>query len=354
MVDQPPSTSTGAERTTTLVLTTTGQQLPCESREDIFNLPIVTCTVTIDNALDGIWVDGEDILDYASDPACFDDWQEACTFTFFDRSFSGPQLLAFWGDERTFVGNAGEYCAQSGAGAALVCESTNQESEWNFVQTDFSWATLSSQDVLTDTEPAWYSPSFDDSAWKPPSTAASGFFCDACENIALHSASGRPVLQVWGAECSDNAFFRKRIPMSCPGTEHTWPYFPPTTGTTTGPSGDAVTDSVVEADPAPSVVTDDVTCDDSEDADPEDACPDTLGIYIAIGTAAFAVVFAVVVAISYGQFVKKLRRGAAQTAASPAPRTLTALDTVVESLSGADPDPGPNQPATESESFLSI
>ena len=179
----------------------------------------VTCTFTVDNAITGMWLNGEDVFDTIVNDACKADWQRPCEVTFEDTSFDGPQLFAFTGDERTFTGSAGQYCGRNGAGFAMVCVSSDPDSEWNNVQSDYTWQTYSSMTPLpaSETGTEWYDTAFVGSSWNPPSTTNTGFSCPACTTVA--NGAGRSYDLVWASECSDYGYFRKVVAKSCSTTD---------------------------------------------------------------------------------------------------------------------------------------
>ena len=136
---------------------------------------------------------------------------------FDDRSFYGPQLFAFQGDERTYVGAQGTYCGRNGAGFAMICTSTDADSLWNYVQSDYSWETYSSMTALPPSgpNPEFYQFGFL-GVWKAPSPTTTGFSCTTCAAAAAAAVPARTFDLVWANECSDFGYFRKIVPMTCP------------------------------------------------------------------------------------------------------------------------------------------
>ena len=137
--------------------------------------------------------------------------------TFDDTSFTGPQLLAMQGEERTHLEfGPGGFCSKNGAGAALICVASDVDSAWNNVQSDtVSWESFSSMTPLAPTLGSqYYETGFTPiDPWLAPSPTNTGFRCDNCDTVA--TAESRAYSKMWGAQCNSHSYFRKPVPMSC-------------------------------------------------------------------------------------------------------------------------------------------
>jgi len=186
--------------TTTTDLATTAERTTTPELAIVHN---VTCTLTIDNYLLGIWVGGVDLSDQLT-TSCANNWLYACTVTFEDLSHSpGGQVMAVYGDEHDTWPSSGQYCTRSGF--AATCSSTDSNSSWNDVKSDADWQTYSAMSPLATT--AWSVPSFDDSSWLPAVPTTSGFYCSACGT----NGNGDAYEKVWGNGCNDYSYFRRTV-----------------------------------------------------------------------------------------------------------------------------------------------
>merc|ERR1712127_903956 len=116
------------------------------------------------------------------------------------------------GEEQTNTFDEGGYCAPNGAGIAVICVSSDEESAWNTVQSDFSWESFSSMSTLESelSGPQYYEPGFSpQQPWLAPSATNTGFQCDDCDTVAEQEC--RTYDKVWGAECSLYGYFRKPV-----------------------------------------------------------------------------------------------------------------------------------------------
>ena len=175
----------------------------------------VTCEITIDNIIDGFYVGGVDITSLAEPETCLDEWKEKCTLSFPDCSKNG-QTVAIAGGEIHDIG-----CDHSGL--VLECSSTQDGSAWNDVRSDFGassqWLTASYESPIADTEPAWYEPDFDDSAWSVPEASTSAFRCDECSGT-----EGVDWDKAWTHDCLQYGYFRQTVEtvVDCAGEWAQW------------------------------------------------------------------------------------------------------------------------------------
>ena len=216
-----------AGRCLPLVLVLTGARTSAGSSEDTPCVPpsapaTVKCTLSVDNQITGMWVDGVSVFNSVLPTTCRTAWATPCTVQFEDKSFSGPQVIALQLEDHHATGNSGSYCTDTrAAGLALACQSSDPRSTWNSVQSDTtSWSSTSTDALIAAPDLKSMILSDSDSArpgWGAPQLTQSKFTCTACSTaIASSSVTARTFDKVWGAGCKKYAVFRKVVPSTCP------------------------------------------------------------------------------------------------------------------------------------------
>ena len=198
---------------------------PCPTCVQPATTPTVTCTFSVDNALENFFINGVDRLGQVTGLNAYTDcktnWKHPCTISFTDTSFTDDQVIAFKGKDE-YASTNHNYCGSSkAAGVLLMCNSTNPASPWNTVQattaTDStSWESYSSSSAAP---PAAAVSGYETAAfvgspaWNPAKPTSSAFNCAKCD---LDGATGpRTLSKMWADGCSRYAYFRKVVPKVC-------------------------------------------------------------------------------------------------------------------------------------------
>ena len=190
--------------------------LGCALAPSTASIGTVTCTMTIDNVVEKVYLDGVDSSALLTS-TCKENWETPCTFSFADDSWDTTQLLAVEGSDWEDL-SAGEYCAK--AGFALACSSTASNSAWNDVRSDTTSAWRSDSTMTQEASLAWTLAPFDDSAWADPSASTSGFNCASCGT----TGNGAAWAKIWGDGCSKYSYYRRTVATSvdCVGAWGAW------------------------------------------------------------------------------------------------------------------------------------
>jgi hypothetical protein len=200
---------------------------PCPTCLEPATTPTVTCTFSVDNALEAFFINGvnrwDDVACLNGNTDCKTNWRNPCTISFDDTSFTEDQVIAFNGKDEHASATHNFCGTRRAAGVLLMCNSTNPASPWNTVQSTTatgttSWESYSSSSAAPPAASGYETAAFVGSpAWNPAQQTGSAFNCAACD---LDGATGpRTLSKMWADGCNRYGYFRKVLPKVCLATQ---------------------------------------------------------------------------------------------------------------------------------------